>query len=197
MYKSKEIRWFQDQRQDRLIDWFAKRGLRFGDTASRTDHYLLLPDRKIAFKLREGNIEVKTQTGESIPGQLAPNVAGFFEHYEKWSFKLSESDPLSKEIIQKGNAHWIATEKKRMGFKITLNPSGHQVLVPIWERIASGCQLEYTELKIKDKTSYTFALEWFGEPYLHLDQSFLDRLLDGIHLKPIESMGYAALLRSV
>jgi hypothetical protein len=197
MYKSKEIRWFGEEEQPHLIAWFGKQGLSFETTTPRIDHYLILPFRQISIKLREGNIEVKTRIANPDFAKLESTASGVFELYEKWSFRLSESDFLSREIIAHGTEQWLATEKRRMGLKVSMDASGQQRIIPIGDQIPFGCQLEYTELKVKGRTTYTFALEWFGDRFIDLDPAILSALFGGHEFRLEDSMGYGEYLMKV
>ena len=197
MYKSKEIRWFSESLNHTILNWFTSNGLNFDRSVSRTDFYLPLAKEEINVKLREGNIEIKHRTRPPVPGRLTLNAEGIFEEWIKWSLNLSETDRLSTEITQGNIYQWTEIVKNRIGLKLKNkgSGSGRPQILSINEIIASGCQMEYTQLTVNKKNYYTFALEWFGESHLHLNKSFLDSVLGDAVLKPEKSMGYARFLK--
>lgn len=82
-----------------------------------------------------------------------------------------------------------------MGIKITLDKEGRQNLVSIKDRIPCGCQVEYTQIKLKDLTYYTFALESFGESELKPENKFVNEILGKTKLQLEDSMGYGEFLK--
>lgn len=198
MYKSKEIRWFSDQPDRSISEWFTQYGLNFENIESRTDFYLPLEKDDVNIKLREGNIEVKHRISSPVLGKLSPNVKGLYEEWIKWSFGVNQIDPVAQEIISLNKYRWIATLKRRMGIKLKdLDGNRSPEIVPITEIIDCGCQVEYTKIGINKKTYYTFALEWFGDPYPVLSESFLENITEKIVLKSEDSMGYAQFLKKI
>lgn len=195
MYKSKEIRWFKDDADIAIIDWFAGHGQTFEETAPRTDYYLPLNKGDITVKLREGNIEIKHRIGKPRKGKLTPGCIGLFENWIKWSFNADTADQLSQEIVLQNPYDWIKTIKTRIGIMVTEDKSGNLQIVPIRTFVDYGCQIEYTLLKIEDKTFYTFALEWFGDKNLHLPEDLTKEILDKTRFNIEDSMGYAEFLR--
>ncbi len=195
MYKSKEIRWFMNDIDVAIIDWFAGHGQIFEETVSRTDYYLPLDKEDISVKLREGNIDIKHRLGKPREGKLTPGCMGFFENWIKWSFNADKADKLSQEIVLQNPYNWIKTLKTRIGVKVTEDKSGNLQIVPIKTFVDFGCQIEYTLLKIQDKTVYTFALEWFGEKDLLLPEELTKEILDNSQFSVEDSMGYGEFLK--
>ncbi|PVD52361.1 hypothetical protein DC498_09595 [Terrimonas sp.] len=197
MYKSREIRWFKDNSDQNILDWFAGQDLSFKNTDARADYYLRLGKDDITVKLREGNIEIKQRIGSPEPGKLRENAEGYFENWVKWSFNADKDDELVKEIIQAGKYEWIETIKTRIGLKLTLDESGKTSLVSIKDHIPFGCQIEYTHLVIGSKTYYTFALEWFGEKELQLPSELSTEILEHSRFDTTDSMGYGEFLKKI
>lgn len=195
MYKSKEIRWFKESSDKAVLDWFAQQGQTFENTASRTDFYLPLDKEDVVVKLREGNIEIKQRKGEPLSGRLTNAAEGLCENWIKWSFDADKSDKLSKEIISQNPYQWIETKKTRIGVKVTEDSNGKLQLLPLKSFVNFGFQVEYTLMEINGKTSYTFALEWFGEKDLQLPEKLLTEILNLTQLNIDDSMGYGEFLK--
>ncbi|MBP6237491.1 MAG: hypothetical protein KA536_15185 [Saprospiraceae bacterium] len=197
MYKSKEIRWFKDSSDQAILDWFASGEQTFNDTESRTDYYLPLDKDDISVKLREGNIEIKHRIGETTKGKLTEATGGVFEHWIKWSFNADKADKLSQIIVSSNPHGWTETIKTRIGVKVTEDTDGVFQVLPIKSFVDFGCQIEYTQLQINGKTSYTFAFEWFGEKELKLPDYLLAEILSHSQLKIEDSMGYGKYIRII
>ncbi len=191
MYRSKEIRWFSENPDPGIIKWFAGRGLTFENTPSRDDHYLPLEKVDLSVKLRGGNIEAKHRVGERTRGLLAPNAEGVFENWVKWSFKVDPEDRLSNDIIHLGKYDWVRVTKKRMGVKITSAKPPRSEILGIDAFIDSGYQIEYTEIRLKGATFFTFGLEWFGGSEIQPHPLFLKEILGDSNFGLEESMGYS------
>lgn len=196
MYKSKEIRWFKDSIDKVILDWFAAHGQTFENTESRTDYYLPLNKNDITVKLREGNIEIKHMIGNSQEETLKPNCTGLFENWIKWSFNADRADKLSQEIVSHNFHEWIETIKTRIGVKVTEDSNGRIQILPIKTFIDFGSQIEYTLLKINEKTSYTFALEWFGEKEFQIPEELIQEILGPTQLNLKDSKGYGNFLKT-
>jgi hypothetical protein len=199
MFKSKEIRWFTEKQDRIILEWFESKGLNFENTESRTDFYLPLEKDDLNIKLREGNIEVKHRIRPPEKGRLTASAHGIFEEWIKWSFAADQTDRLSHEIITERKYSWTETVKTRIGVKIKINnnDSDKYDIVSIKDFISSGCQVEYTKIMIHNKVYYTFAFEWFGNPFPDLSESFLAQIPGDAVLKPEVSMGYARFLNSL
>ena len=197
MYKSKEIRWFKNDADKPILDWFAGQGQAFENTESRTDFYLPLQKEDVAIKLREGNIEIKHRIGAPSKGKLSPTATGMFENWIKWSFNADKNDLLSQQIMSHNSDAWIETIKTRIGVKITFDSNNFLQILPIKTFVDFGCQAEYTQLKIMDRSFYTFALEWFGNRELPIPSSLLNDILGSAQFNIEDSMGYAEKLRSL
>lgn len=198
MYKSKEIRWFTEKENSFVINWFSNQGVTFSTIKPRTDFYLPLPEKEdISIKLREGNMEVKQRYGQPSLYELAQNANGYLEAWVKWSFDVVEADQLSNEIINLRKYNWVEIHKERLGLKITLEEDGSWKIHQIKEMLPSGCLLEYTKLKIKDKVVFTFAAEWFGESFIELDKHYLNQIFYRTEFNENDSLGYNAFINKL
>jgi hypothetical protein len=200
MYKSTEIRWFTQEENKTISRWFTKQGMSFNTTQARRDYYLTALDHDdIAPKIREGKIEIKHRIGTPKIHQFSSKTKGYLEEYIKWSFALDINDGLSEEIV-KGNKHtseWLEVYKERMGVKLAKGNKGTLEIYDIHEAINNGCQIEYTQIRVKGKTWYSFNLEWFGNEFLIIDSNFVAEILGDSLLKPEDSMGYGMFLKKV
>jgi hypothetical protein len=197
MIASQEIRWFTQQAQPALLDWFAQQGQQFDRTPARTDYYLVgAGGADLAPKLREGKVEIKHRRGTPEPYALTGSARGYLEQWVKWSFQLDPADPLATQITgaRADEDFWVAVYKQRMGVKLGPDQDGTQSLHPLSAQLDRGCQIEYTRVVLQGQTWYTFNLEWFGEPLLRLDPARLDAILGDSHLPEETSMGYGAFL---
>src|SRR5688572_15453386 len=194
MYKSKEIRWFKNNLDKSILDWFSKSGQTFENTSPRTDFYLPLEKDDITVKLREGNIEIKHRIGDVIKGNLTTNAEGIFENYVKWSFTADKADELSQQITETNHYNWTEIKKTRIGVKLIRDSDGKLKTLPIKTIVDWGCQVEYTYLIIDGKAYYTFALEWFGDKQLELDSKLPYDILDATRFDISASMGYGGFL---
>ena len=194
MYKSKEIRWFTDRESKYITSWFSEQKLDFASAEPRTDFYLPLPQDDLSVKLREGRIEFKKRTGTLAHHNLTATANGLFEEWVKWSFLVDKSDLLAHEITYERKFDWIETIKTRIGLIITLDRMNKPGLVPIHTYVPFGCQVEYTEIIVDQKTYYSFALEWFGAKHIEVNPGFMSEILGNTVLEEECSMSYAEFL---
>ena len=198
MYQSKEIRWFERVPDKNILEWFASQNLSFNKCKPRIDFYLPIQgNNAIGVKLREGNVEIKTRVTQPEHLMLTETVSGFSEIWNKWSFGADKSDPLANEIINEKKYEWLEVYKERIGIKMVPGSDGEPEIRSISENLSSGCQMEYTRLLIKEKTWYSFALEWFGEPAFDPGEEFFLRMLGETILHSENSMGYPELLHRI
>lgn len=198
MDKSKELRWFTKDENKTINKWFACHGLNFNSANARTDYYLtaLINDDTIP-KLREGKIEIKHKIGTSEAHSLTPNAEGYFEKFLKWSFELDNEDELSDVITNTNRytAEWKKVYKERMGVQLARAKDGTLKVHDIGDSLQSGCQIEYTRIKVNSALWYSFNLEWFGNEFLELDSSFVSEILGNSILKLEDSMNYGRFLK--
>lgn len=197
MFKSKEIRWFSQTENSSISKWFEENSYIFENTIPRKDFYLPLQEKEdIGIKLREGSIEIKHRTERSEKEKLLSRAEGYFEKYIKWSFTSAEEDSLYQEIVEEEKYDWVGVSKERLAFKLKKDPDEGIVRVKADEFIPSGCQIEYTRVKLKDEVWFTFGIEWFGDEELNFDLSLIDEILGETDLKAENSMGYAEFLNA-
>lgn len=79
---------------------------------------------------------------------------------------------------------------------MTLDENGKAIIVPIKKRVFLGCQIEYTKVEVNGKIWYSFAVEWFGDKQIPLDDKYLDSILDVTELNVGDSMGYGEFLNA-
>jgi len=195
MFKSKEIRWFSQAKNEQISQWFNTLGLFFAATIPRRDFYLPLPDKEdMGIKLREGKIEVKLRENAPKLTKLTCDTEGYLENWVKWSLDVREDDRLSRAIIEEKEYDWIEVYKERIGVKLVTGENGKINLLNIKDRIPFGCQMEYTRILVKGQEWFTFGLEWFGEEYLKLEPSLISEVLGNNILKKERSMGYSGFL---
>jgi hypothetical protein len=160
-----EVRWFFDQLQTPLEEWFANKGLHFQKNKPypRIDFYLLISAEKgLGIKLREGNIEIKEPIDISDSENF--EVHGRVESWQRWGFKVEKIDNLADEIIDKKKDGWIEIPKERIGFKYRFDDANNIIMVPIDDKtLKEGCQIEYTRFEMNGKEYYTFNLESFSK----------------------------------
>ncbi|MFA8437048.1 MAG: hypothetical protein ACEPOZ_21285 [Marinifilaceae bacterium] len=200
MYRSKEIRWFTQEENKRICNWFAKQKLDFNTITARTDYYLVALDNEHTIpKLREGRVEIKYRVGIPRIHQLSPNAEGYFEEFVKWSFQLDAGDALAEEIIDWNQyaTEWVEVVKQRLGLKLSKGNKGTLEIHDIKECIASGCQIEYTRIRVKNQTWYSFNLEWFGAEFINLDPSFISEIVGASVLRLKDSMSYGGFMKRV
>jgi hypothetical protein len=200
MCRSKEIRWFTQGENKRISSWFAKQELDFTTIIPRRDHYLVALDNEHTIpKLREGRVEIKHRVGTPRIHQLTPNAVGYFEEFVKWSFQLDARDALAEDIIDanKYATEWVEVDKERMGLKLAKGDKGKLEIHDIKECIDSGCQIEYTRIRVKNQTWYSFNLEWFGDDFLNLDSSIISEIVGASVLRLEDSMSYGGFLKRV
>lgn len=195
MHKSKEIRWFSREIDQRILQWFNKREYYFSETPARTDYYMPTPHSDLGIKLREGRIEAKQRLGEPRLMPLKEGVQGYLEHWVKWSFGLSTDQILVKRMLTENqDINWIGVYKERLGLNLNQAADGAYRVTDMGGRMALGCQIEYTRIQIRQEVWYSFALEFFGETRMDLPLDFLDELLGETLLSAENSMGYPAFL---
>lgn len=192
MYISREIRWFFEEENATISEWFKERGLFFHTTRPRTDYYYaLINSVDVGFKLREGRIEYKHRISETEDQSLHKNAKGNFENWVKWSYNLNAGDSTQKDILKDLYTDaWIKVYKERVGVKVYNNEEGNSLCVNLSEHLDDGCQVEYTRILVNGRQWYTFGLEYFGNKVVEPDSSVLDALLEGTKLSRQDAMSY-------
>ncbi len=164
MQVTDEIRWFfAGPAPDAVLDWFRD-GAPIGASPRRTDIYLPLPDRLgLSVKLREGRLEIKTQTGPARAVRFANGIAGEAAPWKKEGYRTPLvadiqrrlADPAALHVIKERHLRKFAVEQERA------------MEVSAGETPPQGCLFEVTSLWLDGLPSWTIALEAFGSPAPH------------------------------
>ena len=195
MYHSKEIRWFFKSENGSVAKWFEAKGSDLNRAVARVDYYHRPSlSESLGIKLREGRLELKQRIKEPYEGLLFSGTSGPLEEWMKWSFKLEEHDMEMKRILGgSGSDDWLKVQKARILVKIGLNSKGETQYHTASEVLERGCQVEYTKLRIRDESLFSFGLEWFGKPWLELEDPNLSGLIEG-EFKFEDAQSYPILL---
>ncbi len=196
MFKSREVRWFfKDENKD-IASWFRSRQLDFNYISPRTDYYHLPTlSSGLGIKIREGRLEIKHLVSGPYTGELYQDRPVSYEEWIKWSFEIRNNDPETRAIVQDlKQDNWLAVHKRRMAVKIGEEPSGALTVYKLDMGISRGCQLEYTELEVGGELYYSVGLEWFGEPWIDLNQKFLKEFLGATDLSEQTTSSYPSFL---
>lgn len=131
-----EIRWFaRGLPPAGVVAWAEARGLTRSD--AREDLYVLLPGAgTVGIKLREGRVEVKARTEESIPWRVHA-LAGHLERWAKWSQPVG----VVAGWGEGPDVHMVRVEKER------------------WARWANGRLMEVTSIRVEGQEWWTLAVE--------------------------------------
>lgn len=158
MFPTAEIRWFYPGRlPSDVLAWFQQGHARRVEPAGRTDRYLGAVDTDgLGVKLREGRVEVKQRFRSPDLVTLAEGVAGYLEHWRKWSFALA---PESGEET----ASWIAVSKERWLRRYSLLKDGGLEVVPPSRYPDRACDLEVTQVRAGGQVWWTLGFEAFGQ----------------------------------
>ncbi len=179
MYKSREIRWFFRGEMKPLAEWFLVHGWKFENAVSRTDFYntATLKD-DLGVKIREGRLEIKQRISVPYQAELINGVHGYFEEWIKWGFGLHQPS-AEIDTIQSytESQYWIGVHKERMAVKLTYDRQGKLKVHHLNTELSKGCQIEYSKLIVADNQWYSFGLEWFGEPWLQIDEEVFGKIL--------------------
>ncbi|MDR9404874.1 MAG: hypothetical protein RI580_15710 [Halothece sp. Uz-M2-17] len=150
MLRTLEMRWFKRGEIPAVMNqWFKQAcpGEVFGEAETRTDWYLqpIAPCNDLNIKFRQGRIEVKWREKQLTTVDLSSQGEGIMEQWVKW---LCEAESLQDFYPQ--DSAWVAVEKAR---------SQRQ-----WELSSDAfCNVELTQLKVKDQNWWTFGLESTGD----------------------------------
>ena len=160
MYQTVEVRWFcKGEMPTAILDWFTAVDEELVIEPTRTDYYLRPFHDGIGIKLREGRIEVKQRIKVMQTIQLGEQLNGVVEHWQKWSFLLSEQNEFS-EILKA--AEWIAVKKtRRLHAYRSEELQQMQARFP-WLPMEEDCRIELTELDVQDEKWWTLGFESKG-----------------------------------
>jgi hypothetical protein len=174
MQPSMELRWFiQGGLTEDLNGWFDTSALvshaeeKFKPSIEeRQDTYLSLVHRtELGIKLRKGErIEIKERLHDRGIQAFSAEVQGRVEQWVKWSFMLGAEDRNPPNISLPVDA-WTDVQKKRKSRKFAVYPANYVVEVepngnP--ENVPEGCNLEVTELLVRNQVWHSLGFEAFG-----------------------------------
>ena len=166
MQVTDEIRWFfAGTAPAAVLDWFRD-GAPIGPSPKRTDIYLPLPDRLgLSVKLREGRLEIKTQTGPARTVSFPNRIVGEAAPWKKESYRTQLFADIESRLADPAALHVI---KERHLRKFALQ-NGGAAEISAGEVPLQGCLFEVTQLWLNEMPSWTVALEAFGSPAPHAD----------------------------
>jgi len=161
MLTTDEIRWFfTDMIPSAVLDWFRD-GVPISPAPGRTDIYLPLPASfELGIKLREGRLEIKTQSGPSRQVAYPNGVTG---RAALWKKEAVRSDLVSDIESRLAHPSALSVLKQRYLRKFSLQ-AGRPVEITTASAPRQGCFLELAQLWLDDIPSWTIALEAIGAP---------------------------------
>ena len=166
MLTTNELRWFyRGTLPTEIAVWMAAHSL--GDylstPESREDVYLYVPECDyLGIKLRQKRLEIKLRKAELGNMTFGDNLAGKLEKWVKWSCEDPTTESLlPPDLIKK--APWVSVQKVRQQRKYEINGDRTLKSVPMERNISQGCNLEITQLTIRDNAWWSLALEAFGK----------------------------------
>ena len=195
MYRTREIRWFFEEKKENIENWFNDQHLSFGTSSERIDHYLVTDNSDMNIKLREGRLEIKQRNCGPRSRTMVDTATGYCEVWTKWSFAVEDNSTLVGDIVKDRYQEWIKVAKNRLAVNLIEKDGAIQVR-PISEQVDSGCQVELTKILIEGSIWYTFGLEWFGGDDESMVQPIIHDILNGSELNIKQSMGYAGFLKN-
>lgn len=153
IYPTLEVRWFEPGMLPvRVKDWFDKDcpGELLRLSEARQDLYLRIPRcEALSFKLRQGNLELKSRRAElgirqfGEVARTAQKAVFWTGKVEKWNkFSLNGSAWLNNALTGvRKEKFWVAVQKMR------------------WQRQDQGIFYELTQLEISDRAWWSIAFE--------------------------------------
>lgn len=165
-------------------------------SASRTDWYVCPSHSGNGIKFRDGNFETKLLIDNLGLQELAGTQA-LVQTWQKWSVALAgESPPAADVLSQTG---WVPVTKHRNMWCFEVE-SGEPRQVR--NRVANGCEFEWTEVEVHDRRWWTLGFEAIGTPEsLNTNLELVACQILGDHSRePFSaerSMGYPAWLTSI
>lgn len=171
LFHSAEIRWFFRGNPGKEFDrWFEAGGLH-EDEGARVDDYLVLPRcATTGIKIRDGRLEVKAATGRPATAEMPNGMRGFKGTWVKWS-REAENAAAVRSLITGAAETVLSVEKRRSLRLISLEGDAPVDIRPGERRLAQGCQVERTSLRVapagRDLVAaarwWSLSLEAFGE----------------------------------
>lgn len=161
MLTTDEIRWFfADVIPSAVLDWFRD-SVPISPAPMRTDIYLPLPaSLELGIKLREGRLEIKTQSGPSREVTYLNGVTG---RAALWKKEAVRSDLVSDIESRLAHPSALSVVKQRYLRKFSLY-DGKLAEITTASAPRQGCFLEVAQLWLDDTPSWTIALEAIGAP---------------------------------
>lgn len=174
MLTTTELRWFyRGTLPPAIADWFAADtlGEYLQTPEERSDVYLYVPECEyLGIKLRQKRLEIKLRKAELGGWQFGDNLHGKAEKWVKWSCEDSTGETLLPPDVLK-KAPWVSVKKVRQQRKYQISQNGSIQPVPLNESITEGCNVEITQLTIKENDWWSLAFEAYGE-----DANLIDNL---------------------
>ena len=161
MQVTDEIRWFfAGTVPATVLDWFRD-GAPIGPSPKRTDIYLPLPDRLgLSVKLREGRLEIKTQTGPARATSFPNRIAGEAAPWKKEGYRTQLFADIERRLADPAALH-VIKERHLRKFAVQYDRA---IEISAGETPQQGCLFEVTQLWLDGVPSWTVALEAFGSP---------------------------------
>ncbi len=155
IFSSFELRWFSPDPFSQVESWFSGYSEKLSGDWDRTDQYLKTDNTSFSIKIREGRLEFKVR-GEQGYNPFN-NLPGDVYFWNKWSYDLNKGLPT--RIIAKPETDIIEVSKERI---LSYTAIDKKIIVPSLPAGATGCQIEYSRIAIRQSHFYTFGLEAFG-----------------------------------
>ena len=156
--RSLEVRWIlPGPLEDAVAGWFA----RFpAGVEAREDVYLVVPPlHGLSVKLRQGRaLQVKAYQGSPGILEVAGCAHGRLESWEKWSFPCGPPGGGGADL-----PGWHPVRKLIRRFSPMSGQGGPGVRGP---REEPGCEVELTEVRLRDQAWWTLGFEATGPPNL-------------------------------
>lgn len=166
MLTTNELRWFyRGTLPAEIADWLAADSLGnyLSTPESREDVYLCVSECEyLGIKLRQKRLEIKLRKAELGTMSFGNNLEGKAEKWVKWSCE----DPTAESVIPPDllqKAPWVSVQKVRQQRKYKINADRTLKSVPMNRTVSEGCNLEITQLTIRDNDWWSLALEASGE----------------------------------
>ncbi|MFB2970121.1 hypothetical protein ACE1CD_14190 [Aerosakkonema sp. BLCC-F183] len=166
MLITSELRWFNRGKiPPEINDWFNADvfGEHYQLPEEREDIYLYIPECEyLGIKLRQQRLEIKLRKAELDTLSLGDHIEGKVEKWVKWSCEDATAESLIPADALKASP-WVSVKKVRSQRKYQVSAEASVTSVPVDKAINEGCNVEITQLDIKDNLWWSLALEAFGE----------------------------------
>jgi hypothetical protein len=161
---SSEIRWFMGGDVPiEILDWY-RRSHHKHRYPTRTDMYLLYPHAKtIGVKFREDKFEIKSFVRALDTLSIGDHIKGDIELWEKWSLAGYSVSQLFSEI-RGDKTSWIDVTKTRTIRKYSTDGEVIHEMDALGRQgfPDDGCNVELTEITIKNKSYWSIGFEAFA-----------------------------------